>query len=472
MGIKADTSDPNTDSSSDIPCAQPMPEGSLGLSDDENRSDSSIASPGSDDIPVNAVKSNIYVGYNVSKDYIISFSISTERPDTGLPGKQQGDHVTSYTVILEAILSSTNSHTLNNAISKVRALLEKFNQSPAVKHFLCEFGLQVTPLYRSGLRQQIIKHLENNPGLLEEEDRKAANNALKYAKVSHLAKSLADLTTYMLQMLQQDPLSRVFSWGRVNKAANEGLRARDSAYALTVLDCFCEIEALSARQVLDSSELEARLTELVKGLGAKDRGRNWNDHIMRLGLSNLVGMTEVKNLLKTLDSGLTADKKVQLLIDCKNKILNNASGVAERIGNLYDYQRVLEFSLEQANRNKTGNKLSLNKYIEKLQKVFSSSRHQIKPEDESKILIERTNVTSLYETLIRHFYAIETAFPNLCQQHEYDSIKKCFLEQKILEKSNWKEFKLPGDQCLTRENIEGNISPSNPEKRVSFLSNS
>jgi len=213
----------------------------------------------SDETPVTGKNSEIFASATVTKKCEIAFRIGSERPDTNLNG--QGDHITSYVAIIKAILASTNETTILDAIYKIKCFLEKVlgKKIPDIH------TQQTKPLYEPYYRESLVGKLGDS---FSEKEKKFINDAVKYTKVSLLATGLADLVSYGLREIQNDPLAAVFSEGRINKNTSEGSSTRDAARALTALDRLCQIETLSNNKLLEQSE------EIITSLLSKKRAVN------------------------------------------------------------------------------------------------------------------------------------------------------------------------------------------------------
>ena len=97
------------------------------------------------------------------EDSSISFHINTEqRPDTRLEG--QGDHITSYTLIIQSLLASANAN-LRGAITSIKALA----QATLAEEELHSFNeIKEPPTHTHEERKIVLRVLNSNSELRSE----------------------------------------------------------------------------------------------------------------------------------------------------------------------------------------------------------------------------------------------------------------------------------------------------------------
>ena len=292
-------------------------------------------------VKVKAIYSNSEVN---SDDCSVSFVINAEqRPETLLDG--QGDHVTSYVVIIMAILQSASDIGIRSAICNLQNLASTLLDG--------QFAVEEPKTYKAGFRKEIKKLLRKNDEMSEEQYRETVLS-LKFRKVSILAKHLADIAKQMLIVLQQAPLTTTFSKGRENKSITEGIDAKNAAYALVALSRVCEISSMEDLYFLE------KLPSILNSLSKLKRNTmdTADDHAIRYGLRIFMGnyqqvdvflenREELQLIMKKYNEGEKLNEQEKSLVkeskqwfsNIKEKILKyQPEIVAKQIGFLFDYQ--------------------------------------------------------------------------------------------------------------------------------------
>lgn len=92
----------------------------------------------------------IYVSYRLKDGTINFFKNSNQRPETDVAGQSEGDHVTAYTEILQATLSSVNSMGIDSASDSMMEFGKSVLQGDRSDRFV---EIQKPILYEDGWRQ-------------------------------------------------------------------------------------------------------------------------------------------------------------------------------------------------------------------------------------------------------------------------------------------------------------------------------
>jgi hypothetical protein len=408
-----------------------------------DHSDSTGGTGHSSDVELDASKApQILVSSTVSQALTISFQINTEqRPDTLLQG--QGDHITSYTLIIQALLASADT-SLRQAIGSMRKLGEAVLQEEALEAFK---AIKEPETHTHNLRTQIIALLEKNDVLKTSVS--LINSELKHAKISLLTNYLAALATHLLTSLQQQELTTVFSKGRKNKEGSEGPDAKLAARALVAFNQLC-----AWSRAPDTELDEKTVSRIMVSLSSKKRddvSDAEENHVLRYGISALKGGDGQKT-----DEGARADKLKQVLqkaksdpmqvktalIEIRDELAGNVSKVAAFVGDLYDYRRVLEFDLDDAfplpkDLAKQG-KTPRAYWEMQLAEYFDEDDHDFDFK-KNAVTITRTNTEQLAQTIHRHFTMIAAAFPALVTHIGLEKLTDLFIQKTVLENQGWQE---------------------------------
>jgi hypothetical protein len=189
-----------------------------------------------------------------------------------------------------------------------------------------------------------------------EEEISRADQEMKYAKIDQLANHLCQLSSSFLVGVQQDENTAFYSKGRLDKDKNEGNIVKAAARGLVMLDKLCALCEINIENDEGKKIFESRLKIFINSLAKKRDGESEEDHIMRYGINRFFAPPN-----KTTDEGKKADKILEkinketnpqkqkaILESLRNEALNNTDQIAELIGNLFDYQRVVKFDLDKA----------------------------------------------------------------------------------------------------------------------------
>lgn len=480
----------------------------------------SEGSVGSDEAVMNSQKNNIFATAYTTRDCKIIFTLnSKQRPPTYLGKNIQGDHITSYIAIISAILSSTDKHTIQEAASKLKNLLERIFPSTQVNISSTPI-FEIQPLYTSGWRNDTVAAIKKS-GCLDLDTLEQLNGIIKFGKVTLMASDLARLANEVVQQIQGNSAIVVFSQGRVNKKKDEANLAKAAARMLMAFNRLCEIEKL------DNKQFEEQIEDFISSFAKskKESQENQDSHVIRYGLKAfylsmfkedvdrerkaeenvendfkrlekffLSYQKSKKSKIKTAEDEYDEDdfqpkKELFSPEDClkhmktvlsslKKNMLDKPTILAEQIGNLYDYPYTLKFNLTQAFPEKKMSEKDKISYIEdktafyqsKFTDFFPRPYHLVKLDTvENEAIIMRKDMTLLLNSLSRHLGVIETAFPELNKQENYQKILYTFLNQDVLIKAEWHHLKIAG-KVLTAKTLLQSLKLPEEKSESSKLS--
>lgn len=444
---------------------------------------------------------------SASGEITIEFFVNQEqRADVGaVEGSSQGDHSISYISILEAMLSSTDSQSINAAIDLILSLgksilsaegLGKFNNVKypqvhkteerklivaLVKNIINSKEKESKALVAEDEIQQLLEKLQISelseltslPSLL--------NNELKLAKVSALTNYLSTLSSTLLTEIQNEELTAFYSVNRIKPAA--GAKEKSAARALTMLNRLCELSMLYEAEK-DSPKLIEKLNIFRKSLGKNSGSNSQYENVVRYGLNvwhkeettgrqlSKKEMDKVnREASKKTDALLEGLEKAEQYIPSSMGILNELLGDIMSIkikkligcmGDLMDYEYELQFSL--IGKGKDKNK-SVEEMYDQIVQHFPKEAHRFKTVGD-KLTVIRTDPVILADVLTRFVVIMSAAFPNLKAYMDikgiFDEVYHRWLEEQVLEKG-WNNLKYPTKT--------GDEVPINIEYLMSEISN-
>ena len=121
---------------------------------------------------------------------------------------------------------------------------------------------------------------------------------------------ISKIATLFLEEIQQDPLSTIYSEGRINKRKNEGSITKNSIRALLAIDKICYVKNLT------DDEFEEALPGLIQSLEPKPSNENNEEnHLLRYGITAWFGDkgSKADELTKNLKNASTTNDKRELL---------------------------------------------------------------------------------------------------------------------------------------------------------------
>jgi hypothetical protein len=447
-------------------------------SESSDKSDDSTASGGAE---VNAIKTpQILVtgradleqnNGNPSYNITVRFNVASDtRGSTNLPDGSQGDHTTSYTAIIRALLGCADENTIESTIDDIKTFADSvlMKEGDGIR----EFGRIQKPviLIEGKERKQIKGILEaaSGAGDLGSGISELVNVALKHSKVSLLANYLADLTSCLLTEMQKEDLTTFYSKGRLKKAAGDS--EKGAADALVMLNQLCKLCEL------EDKKFEEKFPSFRRGLDTlseqdKKSGETKEDRIIRYGLSrfypsggsNTDGGAEAKTIISLLDNkdNSSTAKRTECLIALRDKLLQKTDMIAQFQGDLLDYRREIIFDLKEANED------HLKEYFPEDINVYTKTNIVITKDGKARevpvITVTRTDKEDLVKILSRHLEVMATAFPSLhntmkAQVKDGKSLKEIitekFLKTEVLEKQGWKDFMY--EDLATGQNVKLN----------------
>lgn len=318
----------------------------------------------------------------------IKFFINSEqRPDTNIRGGGQGDHTTSYTAIIQALLETVNDEGIKNAIELVhnfgKSILMDNDERDRFKK------IEHPEVLSNEQRHNVKKALD---GTDQKELSTPASDMLKYAKVAILANHLCNITSDLLTTIQKEETTTFYSQGRIGKSKSEGDEAKGAARALVALDSLCKLCNLEGK------EFEEELASFELSLAPNKKGSEdtEDDHIIRYGLNRLSkdGGIELEKKIKK----MSVDQKKDCLKKTRDDLLLKPEIIAGFIGNLLDYNMTIKFDLSESedisltNEEKNG---SFKDQVINLIKVFEAL--------ENKTFIDPNNKDILKQKLAAQF---------------------------------------------------------------------
>ncbi len=379
-------------------------------------------------------------------DLSISFQINADqRPETRLQG--QGDHITSYTVIIQALLASADANLRGGIVS-----IKKLAEATLEQEELDQFNQIVEPrTHTHDDRKAVIASLKNNPAF--KEVYVVIDNELKYAKMALLSNYLAELTTRLLEGLQQHELATVFSRGRTGKAKDEGINARTAARALVALNQIYRCAGLELKDF--DAEMVKRILHSLSPKKLSDRYDTEEQHVLRYGINALSaepgkttdGGARADKFFKELSNSKTTPRKmIQLFEELGNELKRDINKINSFVGDLYDYRRVLTFDLKEAfplptDIGKQNTSASEKFWKAKIEDIFPPEDYNYYITGE-QVTIIRKDIESLSGTIVRHMVIIKAAFPELIKQIGLQQIRDIFIQKTVLNEQGWKDHKL------------------------------
>ncbi len=389
-----------------------------------------------DPLRVQSIFVSSHVAFTNEDAPSIHFYLNAEqRPDTRIQG--QGDHITSYTLIVQALLASAEDN-IRGAIISIKKLAE----ATLEKAELLEFNKIVEPLLHThGQRKKAVKLLEETEG---KEVASLFNKEIKYAKMSVLSNYLAQLTSHLLKGLQQHELATTFSKGRRGKDPQEGANAKTAARALVAINQIYEWAAMDPNDFDDE-----RIDKMLHALSSKKLNNpadTEEQHVIRYGISALHekdGGDTADKLIREIRNARTDSNKIkQIWNNVGARLKREVDKIASLVGDLYDYRRVLKFDLNEAfplpqNIVKQGDAAILKYWEDNLASVFSEGYFFDIDVNNRSATITRTKDEKLIQTIDRHLTIIKSTFPEVLKNIDFAKIKDTFIKNTILNDQDW-----------------------------------
>ena len=403
-------------------------------------------------------------------DHIRFYINVGQRPSTLLEG--QGDHVTSYTLIVQTLLSCANTN-LKEALALMKTFAEKVLEE---KHFDLFKKIQAPATHEHGQRPALMGFLKDSttllPPAIDEKALNVFNKELKFAKVGLLCNYLAELATCLLEGLQEHKLTTVFSRGRENKVVSEGQKAKEAIRALATINQICQFSDVSDA----SAELTSQvINQIIYSLRSCQTNEPQEDHILRYGIFALIqtGVLSVEEgqkkesyvdeLIQWLEnnkdnSNAIKGKFIELRDDMMSTDVPEAvtlwlNTVTVFVGNLFDYNRMLDFDLNSAFPLKDRSAKQKKDYANP-NAYWKACLKDFFPEavisvSSTKGTVTREKINQLVEVIDRHFVAIEAAFPYVFKFFDVKLIEQKFLEDVVLKQQGWSKHKVSKKDFLT-----------------------
>jgi hypothetical protein len=439
----------------------------------KDSTDSAESSTHSSDAPINSYKQqSILVNYHLDRNNLsVNFWVNSgQRADTEVAGGGQGDHTTAHEVILQAMLSSTDFIGISGAIGNFGKFGTNLLQGDQKDKFDKIAGIP-PKVHSRTVRKSMIADLkkaikDDGSAKYTQEEISRADQEMKYAKIDQLASHLCQLSSFFLVGVQQDESTAFYSKGRLEKNPNEGNIVKAAARGLVMLDKLCALCEIDIGGDEGKKIFESRLKIFTDSLGKKQDGESEEAHIMRYGMNRFFapqnaasdGGTKADKILEKISREANPQQQKAILESLRDEALSNGDQIAELIGNLFDYQRVVKFDLDKAveltatEKKKTSVEQEQIKQ-EKIKECFNDKKsraHEFKFDNQqigSKTIkvatIARTNHLALIGIAAKHLDFTEIAFPNLNKQldqtKQKDVVTEAFLQKQVCEKQGWHE---------------------------------
>ncbi len=442
----------------------------------KNSADSVDSSAHSSDAPVNSYKQqSILVNYYLDRNNLsVNFSVNSgQRADTEVAGGGQGDHTTAYEVILQTMLSSTDFIGISGAIGNFGKFGTNLLQGDQKDKF-DKIVSNPPKVHSRTVRKSMIADLkkatkDDGSAKYTQEEISRADQEMKYAKIDQLASHLCQLSSSFLVGVQQDESTAFYSKGRLDKDKNEGNIVKAAARGLVMLDKLCSLCEIDIGDDEGKKIFESRLKIFIDSLGKKQDGESEEAHIMRYGMNRFFAPQDkatddgkkADEILEKINREANSQKQKIFLESLRDEALSNGDQIAELMGNLFDYQRVVKFDLGKAVELTATEKKKapaeqerikqekIKDYFYEYDHTFEFADQQIPQGNQLKTVkvatITRTNRPILIDITEKHLNFAEIAFPNLNKQldqtKQKDVVTEAFLQKQVCEKQGWNEEK-------------------------------